>query len=194
MGTPWRSKKFHEAYYGDMGDNTLPDQVAGMRELARRYPWIDLDRAGIYGHSGGGYATADAMFRYPDFFKVGISEAGNHDNRNYEDDWAEKWQGLLQSRPDGTTIDSSTIDAPIVDVPTVSADVACTQLAASYCKAAVIERCRRVTASAHQLAGGQGILADTPFHRWFRRVKTAEPVLGTNRHHRARIAASLLDH
>jgi dipeptidyl aminopeptidase/acylaminoacyl peptidase len=103
MGTPWRSKRFHEAYYGNMGDNTLADQVAGMKELAQRYPWIDIDRAGIYGHSGGGYATADAMFRYPDFFKVGISEAGNHDNRSYEDDWAEKWQGLLRSSPDGTT-------------------------------------------------------------------------------------------
>jgi dipeptidyl-peptidase 4 len=103
MGTPWRSKTFHEAYYGDMGDNTLPDQVSGMQQLARRYPWIDIDRAGIYGHSGGGYAAAGAMFRYPDFFKVGVSEAGNHDNRNYEDDWAEKWQGLLQANPDGTT-------------------------------------------------------------------------------------------
>jgi dipeptidyl aminopeptidase/acylaminoacyl peptidase len=103
MGTPWRSKKFHEAYYGNMGDNTLPDQVAGMKELASRYPWIDIERAGIYGHSGGGYAAADAMFRYPDFFRVGISEAGNHDNRVYEDDWAEKWQGLLETRPGGTT-------------------------------------------------------------------------------------------
>ncbi|HLK68340.1 MAG TPA: DPP IV N-terminal domain-containing protein [Bryobacteraceae bacterium] len=103
MGTPWRSKKFHEAYFGDMGDNTLPDQVAGMKELAKKYPWIDIDRVGIYGHSGGGYATADAMFRYPDFFKVGISESGNHDNREYEDDWAEKWQGLLERKPDGTT-------------------------------------------------------------------------------------------
>ena len=103
MGTPWRSKKFHEAYYGNMGDNTLPDQVTGMKQLAQRYPWIDIDRAGIYGHSGGGYATADAMFRYPDFFKVGISEAGNHDNRAYEDDWAEKWQGLLKTNPDGTS-------------------------------------------------------------------------------------------
>jgi dipeptidyl-peptidase 4 len=74
-----------------------------MRQLAARYPWIDLDRAGIYGHSGGGFSTADAMFRYPDFFKVGISEAGNHDNRNYEDDWGEKWQGLLTRRPDGST-------------------------------------------------------------------------------------------
>jgi len=103
MGTPWRSKKFHEAYYGNMGDNTLADQVAGMKELAARFSWVDIERAGIYGHSGGGYATADAMFRYPDFFKVGISEAGNHDNRSYEDDWAEKWQGLLKSNPDGTT-------------------------------------------------------------------------------------------
>jgi len=86
-----------------MADNTIPDQVAGMKELASRFPWIDIERAGIYGHSGGGYATADAMFRFPDFFKVGISEAGNHDNRVYEDDWAEKWQGLLKTRADGST-------------------------------------------------------------------------------------------
>ena len=103
MGTPWRSKKFHAAYFGDMGDNTIPDQVAGMKELAKRFPWIDIDRAGIWGHSGGGFATAAAMFHYPDFFKAGVSEAGNHDNRVYEDDWAEKWQGLLQKNPDGTS-------------------------------------------------------------------------------------------
>ncbi|MBI4419907.1 MAG: DPP IV N-terminal domain-containing protein [Gemmatimonadetes bacterium] len=103
MGTPMRSKSFHAAYYGDMGDNGLPDQVAGMKQLAERYRWIDLDRAGIYGHSGGGYATAGAMFRYPDFFRVGVSQAGNHDNRNYEDDWGEKWQGLLERRADGST-------------------------------------------------------------------------------------------
>jgi len=103
MGTPSRSKEFQDAYFGNLGDNTLPDQVAGMKELAQRYPWIDLDRAGIWGHSGGGYAAADAMFRYPDFFKAGVSEAGNHDNRNYEDDWGEKWQGLLVRRPDGAT-------------------------------------------------------------------------------------------
>ena len=103
MGTPWRSKKFHEAYFGDMGDNTLPDQIAAMKQLAQRYPWIDIDRAGIYGHSGGGYAAAGAMFHFPEFFKVGISEAGNHDNRVYEDDWAEKWQGLLKELPDNKT-------------------------------------------------------------------------------------------
>src|SRR5262249_15057658 len=102
FGTPFRSKKFHELAYGNMEDNTLPDQVTGMQQLAARFPWIDLDRAGIYGHSGGGYAAASAMFRFPDFFKVGISEAGNHDNRDYEDDWGEKWQGLLQKRADGS--------------------------------------------------------------------------------------------
>jgi dipeptidyl aminopeptidase/acylaminoacyl peptidase len=103
MGTPWRSKSFHDAFDGDIGDNTLPDQVAALHELARRHPWIDLDRVGVWGHSGGGYATADAMFTYPDLFKVGISESGNHDNRNYEDDWAEKWQGLEARRKDGSS-------------------------------------------------------------------------------------------
>lgn len=103
MGNPTRSKKFHDTYYGNLGDNTLPDQVTGMKQLAERYSWIDIDRAGIYGHSGGGYATADAMFRYPDFFKVGVSEAGNHDNREYEDDWGERYQGLLERNADGST-------------------------------------------------------------------------------------------
>jgi len=96
MGTEDRSKSFHDTYYGAMGrDNTLPDQVAGMKELAQRYPWIDIDRAAMWGHSGGGFIAADAMFRYPDFFKVGISESGNHDQRAYEDDWGERYQGLL---------------------------------------------------------------------------------------------------
>jgi dipeptidyl-peptidase 4 len=91
---PNRSKKFHDACYGNMADNTLEDQVTGMKQLAQKYPFIDLDRVGIWGHSGGGYATAAAMFRYPDFFKVGISESGNHENRNYEDDWGERYIGL----------------------------------------------------------------------------------------------------
>ncbi len=103
MCTPWRSKSFHASCYGKMEDNTLPDQVAGMKQLAQRFPWIDIDRAGIYGGSGGGYATAAAMFRYPEFFKVGVSTSGNHDNRGYEDDWAEKWQGLLKKNADGTS-------------------------------------------------------------------------------------------
>jgi dipeptidyl aminopeptidase/acylaminoacyl peptidase len=95
LGTPDRSKEFADAYYGRMGDNTLPDQVAAITQLAERHAWIDRDKVGIWGHSGGGFATAAAMFRYPDFFKVGIAESGNHDNRNYEDDWGERYQGML---------------------------------------------------------------------------------------------------
>ena len=103
MGTPMRSKSFHEAYYGNMGDNGLPDQIAGIRQLGARHSWIDVDQVGIYGHSGGGFASTDGILRYPDFYKVAVSQAGNHDNRNYEDDWGEKWQGLLEEYPDGTT-------------------------------------------------------------------------------------------
>ena len=101
MGTPGRSKSFHDAYYGNMGDNGLPDQVAGIRQLAQTREWMDLDRVGIWGHSGGGFASTAAILRYPEFYKVAVSGAGNHDNRNYEDDWGEKWQGLLET----TTLD-----------------------------------------------------------------------------------------
>ena len=100
---PLRSKSFHDGCYGQMQTNTLPDQVAGMKQLAQRYPYIDLGRAGIWGHSGGGYAAAAAMFQYPDFFQVGISESGNHDQRSYEDDWGERYIGLLAPQADGTS-------------------------------------------------------------------------------------------
>ena len=103
MGTPGRSKAFHDTYYGNMGDNGLPDQVGMIRQLGERHPWMDLDRVGIWGHSGGGFASTAGILRYPDFYRVAVSQAGNHDNRNYEDDWGEKWQGLLETYPDGTT-------------------------------------------------------------------------------------------
>lgn len=93
---PYRSKSFHDMSYGNMAENTLPDQITGIRQLATQFP-IDTNRVGIWGHSGGGFATAAAMFRYPDFFKVGISESGNHDNRNYEDDWGERYNGLVEN-------------------------------------------------------------------------------------------------
>jgi dipeptidyl-peptidase 4 len=98
---PNRSKSFHDACYGNMVENTLPDQIAGLKQLQKRYGYLDLDKVGIWGHSGGGYATACALFNYPDFYKVGISESGNHDNRNYEDDWGERYIGLLKENADG---------------------------------------------------------------------------------------------
>ncbi len=98
---PNRSKSFHDMCYGNMADNTLPDQIGGIKQLAAKYPYMDVDRVGVWGHSGGGFATAAAMFRYPDFYKVGISESGNHENRNYEDDWGERYIGLLKPTADG---------------------------------------------------------------------------------------------
>nr|MBA2500231.1 S9 family peptidase [Chitinophagaceae bacterium] len=98
---PDRSKSFHDACYGNMADNTLEDQIAGLKQLAATRPYMDLNKVGVWGHSGGGFATAAAMFRYPDFYKVGISESGNHDNRNYEDDWGERYIGLLTKDSSG---------------------------------------------------------------------------------------------
>ncbi|HOZ85559.1 MAG TPA: DPP IV N-terminal domain-containing protein [Niabella sp.] len=95
-GNPFRSKSFHDACYGNMSVNTLPDQIAAIRQLSKTYP-MDTTKVGIWGHSGGGFATAAALFRYPDFFKVGVSQSGNHDNRNYEDDWGERYNGLVDN-------------------------------------------------------------------------------------------------
>ena len=95
MGTPGRSKSFHDAYYGNIGDNGLPDNISAIEQLSKRYKSMDTDRVGIWGHSGGGFASTAALLRYPDFYDVAVSSSGNHDNRNYEADWGEKWHGLL---------------------------------------------------------------------------------------------------
>ena len=71
LGTPHRSKAFHDNYYGNFIDNGIPDHIAVIRQLAARHSFIDLDRVGIYGHSGGGFASTDAMLRYPEFFQGG---------------------------------------------------------------------------------------------------------------------------
>ncbi len=95
---PLRTKDFQDRSYGNMAINTLPDQIAGIRQLAARFSYIDTTRIGIWGHSGGGFATAAALFRYPDFFKVGIAESGNHDNRNYESDWGDRFNGPISNK------------------------------------------------------------------------------------------------
>ncbi len=104
QGNNNRSKAFHDAHASkpeDMGDDTIPDQVAGIKDLAARFPFLDATRVGIWGHSGGGNATVSAMFHSPEFFKVGWAESGNHDNRMYEDDWDERWAGLEVIGRDG---------------------------------------------------------------------------------------------
>ena len=105
LGTPGRSKSFHDGYYGNMGDNGLPDNITMIKQLAKKYKAMDISRVGIWGHSGGGFASTDAVFRYPDFYKVAVSSSGNHDNRNYEADWGEKWHGLLTIADGATNYD-----------------------------------------------------------------------------------------
>jgi dipeptidyl aminopeptidase/acylaminoacyl peptidase len=95
MGVNLRAKSFHDAWYANMGDNGIPDHIAAIQQLGARHPFMDLDRVGIYGHSGGGFASTGALLRHPDFFKLAVSTSGNHDNRTYYYGWAERYQGLL---------------------------------------------------------------------------------------------------
>jgi dienelactone hydrolase len=95
IGNTGRAKALNTLWYGNMGDNGIPDHLAAIKQLAVRLPQLDLERVGIYGHSGGGFASTDALLRYPDFYKVAVSTAGNHDNRTYYSGWGERFQGLL---------------------------------------------------------------------------------------------------
>ncbi|MEV0614860.1 prolyl oligopeptidase family serine peptidase [Nonomuraea sp. NPDC050404] len=95
-GTPGRGKSFHDQSYGALGDaGSLADHIAAIRELGHRHPWLDTDRVGITGHSGGGFATGRALLAHPEFYKVGVAVAGNHDNGVYLPLWAEQYHGDL---------------------------------------------------------------------------------------------------
>jgi dipeptidyl aminopeptidase/acylaminoacyl peptidase len=95
-GSPQRSQEYQGFSYYNLRDYALADKKAGIEQLAARYRWIDLDKVGIYGHSGGGFLTAAAMMLppYNEFFKVGVSESGNHDNNIYNQNWSEQYHGL----------------------------------------------------------------------------------------------------
>jgi dipeptidyl aminopeptidase/acylaminoacyl peptidase len=97
-GNPRRSNAYHSYGYFNLRDYALADKKAGIEQLAVRYPWIDIDRVGIYGHSGGGFLTAAALLLppYNDFFKVGVSSSGNHDNNIYNANWSEQHHGLKE--------------------------------------------------------------------------------------------------
>ena len=115
LGTPGRSKSFHDFYYQNMGDSGIPDQVAAIKQLAEKHQWIDSTKVGIWGHSGGGFASTRALLTYPDFYSVAVSQAGNHDNRNYADEWGEKYHGVLVENEDGSTNYDSQANQLIVD-------------------------------------------------------------------------------
>lgn len=93
MGTAKRSRDFHNVSYKNLGDGGIDDHIAGFTQLSQKYPYMDLERVGIYGHSAGGYDTVHAMLTHPDFYKVGISSAGNHDHRMDKAWWTELWMG-----------------------------------------------------------------------------------------------------
>ncbi len=95
-GNPHRSKWYHDYGYGNLRDYGLADKKAAVEELARRYPWIDIDRVGITGHSGGGFMSTAALLTYPDFYKVAVSESGNHENNIYNQNWSEKYHGIKE--------------------------------------------------------------------------------------------------
>ncbi len=95
-GHPARSKWYHNYGYGNLRDYGLADKKAAIEQLADRHEFIDIDRVGIYGHSGGGFMSTAAMLVYPDFFKVAVSSSGNHNNDVYNRWWSEKHHGVKE--------------------------------------------------------------------------------------------------
>ncbi len=96
-GHPDRSKWYHNFGYGDLRDYGLEDKKVAAEQLGDRHRWLDLDRVGIYGHSGGGFMSTAAMLVYPEFFKVAVSSSGNHENDVYNLNWSEKHHGVKET-------------------------------------------------------------------------------------------------
>ncbi len=95
-GSPQRSKWYHNYGYKNLRDYGLADNKAAIEQLSARYPFIDINKVGIYGHSGGGFMSTAAMLVYPDFYKAAVSSAGNHDNNVYNYVWSELHHGVKE--------------------------------------------------------------------------------------------------
>jgi len=93
LGTGGRSRQFHDYCYKDLGDAGLPDHIAMLKQMAAKYPYMDLDRVGVYGGSAGGYAAAHAILTHPEMYKVAVAISGNHDHRMDKAWWNELWMG-----------------------------------------------------------------------------------------------------
>jgi dipeptidyl aminopeptidase/acylaminoacyl peptidase len=92
MGTANRSKAFHNVSYKNMGKN-LVDHIIAIKELAKKYSWIDIERVGIFGHSAGGFDEGHAVLEFPDFYKVAVASSADHDFRMEKDWWPEMYMG-----------------------------------------------------------------------------------------------------
>ena len=93
-GHPDRSRWYHTYGYENLRDYPLADKKAAIEQLASRHDYIDGERVGIYGHSGGGFLTTAALLQYPDIFKVGVASSGNHENQIYNRWWSETHHGV----------------------------------------------------------------------------------------------------
>ncbi|HMC12475.1 MAG TPA: prolyl oligopeptidase family serine peptidase, partial [Pirellulaceae bacterium] len=93
MGTANRSKAFHDVCWKKLKDAGLPDRILWHKAVAAKYPWYDISRVGIYGGSAGGQNSTAALLFHPDFYKVGVSGCGCHDNRMDKASWNEQWMG-----------------------------------------------------------------------------------------------------
>jgi dipeptidyl-peptidase-4 len=100
-GAAWR-----KVVYGTVGDLSSKDQAAAVRALAARYTFVDLQRIGVWGWSGGGSNTLNAMFRFPDVFRVGVSVAPVPDQRLYDTIYQERYMGLPQDNAEGYRVGS----------------------------------------------------------------------------------------
>jgi len=104
-GSPLREKWYHNYGHGNLRDYALADNRYGIEQLAAKRSYIDLNRVGIYGHSGGGFMSTAALLSYPDFYKVAVSSAGNHDNNVYNIWWSEVHHGV-DAKTDSVTVEN----------------------------------------------------------------------------------------
>lgn len=93
MSTSFRSREFENVCYQNLQDAGLPDHMAWLRAAARKYPYMDIDRVGIFGASAGGQESTNAVLLHPDFYKAAYSACGCHDNRMDKIWWNELWMG-----------------------------------------------------------------------------------------------------
>ena len=93
MTTSFRSKEFEEVCYKNLKDAGLPDHIAWIKAAAQKYPYMDIDRVGIFGCSAGGQESTTAVLLHPEFYKAAYSACGCHDNRMDKIWWNELWMG-----------------------------------------------------------------------------------------------------
>ena len=93
MGTSYRSKAFEEVCYKNLKDAGIPDRKLWIKAAAEKYPYMDIDRVGIFGCSAGGQESTTAVLFHPEFYKCAYSACGCHDNRMDKIWWNEQWLG-----------------------------------------------------------------------------------------------------